>query len=260
MIKKHEYNTLLKAFTVDQLVELFDETLQLFKGCVAIVQGVSSMRDGEIDSFDLMDLIEDTSLQIKLLDEYATYNCSINPAMCRGLIDHFSKVYKDDTGKTYSRFSRLKDLISEIVMECAGVDEEQADLLNEYAYELAGFCAFFLKFEFDVEELSCEMEKMSVNNCTINAITDKYCDLHQIDLEEMVTLVMQSSELFKPVLPLFDNYPELEEPFSKIMGPYLSGVDYELITIEMVKEVVDGKILPEEFYQRFSKAFETEDV
>lgn len=257
MVKKHEYNTLLKAFTVDQLVELYEETRKLFSCCVNIVKGISSMRENEIDDVDLMDIIEDNPLSVKLLEEYTKYSCSNNSAINRGLIDHFGKVYKNEKDEAYSRYSRLRDLTTKIVSDCAGVEEEQAVLLNEYVFEMAGFCLFFLKFEFDVDVLAEELENVSADNCTVNAILDKFCDLHQIDLKDEVFMIMEGSEYFKPVLPLFDSYPEIEEPFSKLMGPYLSGVDYELITIEMVKAVVDGKVSPEEFYERFSKSFDT---
>lgn len=248
MIKKHEYNTLLKSFSVEQLIELYDETRKLLAGCVQIVHGVFDMGKGEIDDIDLMDLLEDNPISIKLLKEYSHYSCSQSAAINRALNDHFEEIYKDANGNLLSRFSTLHDLMQQIVMDCSGVSDTQADKLNTSAYEMAGFCLYFLKFEFGIAQLAEELETNSISECTVNAIMDKYCDLHQIPLETEVATIMEASKIFKPSLPLFDDYPELEEPFSKIMGPYISDIDYDAITIEMVQDVMEGKVKPEDVY------------
>ena len=138
--------------------------------------------------------------------------------------------------------------MQKIVADCSGVTDFQAEKLNESAYEMAGFCLYFLKFEFGIAQLSDELETKELSECAVNAIMDKYCDLQQIPLETEVTTIMEASKIFKAALPLFDDYPDLEEPFSKIMGPYISDIDYDSITIEMVQNVIEGKIKPEDVY------------
>ena len=251
MVKKHEYNTLIKSFSAEELIELYGETRRLLANCVEIVHGVSALRDGEIDDVDLMDLLEDNPISVNLLKDYMKYSCSNSAAVNRALIDHFEEVYKDESGTTYSRFGELQTLMQKIVTDCSGVTDTQAEKLNESAFEMAGFCLYFLKFEFDIAQLSDDLETKTLGECIVNAITDKYCDLQQIPLETEVTTIMEASKIFKAALPLFDDYPDLEEPFSKIMGPYISDLDYDSITIEMVQSVIEGKIKPEDVYATY---------
>lgn len=254
MIKKHEYNTLLKSFSVEQLIELYGEIRKLLVSSIQIVQGVCDMREGAIDDIDLMDLLEDNPISIKLLKEYTLYSCSSSEAINRALKDHFEKVYKNDDNEVYSRFGDLQDLMQQIVSACSGVSDKQAEKLNTSAYEMAGFCLYLLKFEFGIAQLSEDLETKGIGECTVNAIMDKYCDLQQIPVDSEVTTIMEASKIFKPSLPLFDDYPELEEPFSKIMGPYISDIDYDAITIEMVHDVMEGKVKPEEVYAIYCAA------
>lgn len=248
MIKKHEYNTLLKSFSVEQLIELYGEVRNLLACCIRIVHGIADMKSGEIDDVDLMDLIEDNPISINLLKDYTQFTCSQSAAINRALIDHFNKIYKSDKGVEYSRFDLLQNLMNQIVSECSGVSDEQAGRLNELANEMAGFCLYFLKFEFGIAQIADDLETKSISECTVNAITDKYCDLQQIPLETEVSTIMEASKIFRASLPLFDDYPELEEPFSKIMGPYISDIDEDSISIEMVYNVLEGNIRPEDVY------------
>lgn len=248
MIKKHEYNAILKAMSISELIEMYGEIRRLFMQSLAIVQTIANVRDEEKDEIDLMDCLEDSNLDTPLIEMYAMHDCSKNPAVNRCLIRYAGKIYVTPDGIEYSKIDELRILKKRILDRYTGVSVEEMKELEEICSALIGFCIYVLKYEFGLAESHSQIVD-NASEIDVNVVVDKYNEARSLVLTEEIEFLYRAAEIFKPQIAVFDEYPELEDEYMAIMGAYASDVDDELLTIDIVRAVLDGKVTPDKVCQ-----------
>ena len=51
----------------------------------------------------------------------------------------------------------------------------------------------------------------------------------------------------------------MEEPFEQVMGPYLADVDPDALTLEIVRGILSGNIVPSEVYKLMHQGDDQEE-
>lgn len=247
MIKKHEYFDVLKHYTTDELVMVVAEAYRCMRSCSHLIEAL----DETEDEFELLDILEESILEnITELMDYGCHSCSA----CDSINRVTSKYIKDevfldtDSGEEIERISTVtvfNKKLEDIVNLGAGVTDEERKEIGELSTELAGFFSYFLKFEFGVKDTyDDKSEKSVLDEADINSVFMAYCKRMNLDIAKTVDTIIAVGNVCRMRIPIFDEFPELEEAFDNIMGFYANDLNTDLLTIEMVRDVCDGTIEP----------------
>ena len=258
MLKKHEYNGLLKHYTEEELVMVVSNLYNCLQKSVVIIDKIKKFQDNEIDEFDLLDELELLTIgDVGYAREYA-YNAS-------SVSDAINRVFRTLFGYALDKDNRdeglvkvMDDNIMTLVDVYAGIKDEEAKRMNEIARAVASNAAYALKFEFSLQDTMQSYLKHdnNIELADVNAIMQQFCNRYSLNLIEEVEKILNLASIYKPVLPVFDAYPELEDSFERIVGPNLADVDPELLTLDIVMGVLQGIISPEELYTLFAETEE----
>ena len=244
MKKEHKYNSLLKQFNVHELVDFVTELQDAMYNSANVLVLIKKLDSAESDEFTFMEELELLSIpNFKLTYVYAACSCSEYPPISRCLRKIVG--YAND-----GLVQKYNQIISDIVDAWAGMTQAEHDALEKVTRELVSLYSFVLRYEFD---LDAALE--SYNNCNKNENQmdidypfEQYCKKFNLPLIDSIEKIILISQHYKPVLPVFDDYPELEEPFEQIMGPYITDIDPEQLSLDIVKNVINGSIKPVDVY------------
>lgn len=253
MIKEHVYNNTLKKYNTTELVSVIRELVKCLKRSVGILHTLAKLNDDEIDEFEALEEFELSECSdIAKVREYAYYASSTTDVINRVLRRCFG--YAIDGEKTeQGTVDLLNKNINTVVDDWAGLTEDDIQVFNDLCTRIAADTAYVLKFEFGLAK-TIEDYKENGNNeleADIDYVFRTYCDKYDIELIPECQTIVELSKIYKPILPVFDDYPELEEAFESVVGPYLADVDSNSLTLDIVKKVLNGDIKPEELYKLF---------
>ena len=227
MRKEHHYSSIIRQFSTHDLVQLVYELHNALLTCVNTEQQIKKLKKEEIDAFDFMSEIEMLTItDFNTIIEYTNGVCS-----------------------DYSSISRcLRNAIG--FNAWAGATDEELQALEEYTTELAGIFSHVLRYEFDLNGalksyLDHDKNKEEMD---IDVVFEQYCSKYNLDVIKTIESIIAINSVYKATLPIFDDYPELEEPFEAIMGPYLADIDPDALTMDIVKGVISGDIMPSQVY------------
>lgn len=137
---------------------------------------------------------------------------------------------------------KLRKRINELVSFYTPLTIGEIDEIKKQLKECIGHLIQFLYHEFEIKSIKdCIKEGRDLS---VNKFIAAYCDEKNKNLGELVLQLESVLESYKPRMEIFDEYPELEDPFYEKCGPII--MDYEvlerLLTIDMIKGVVNGSI------------------
>lgn len=234
IVKFHEANTKIGTLSAGNLLDFLNcsvtivKNLQSFRGELSEVLGevsIESLSDDELDS--LLELLEDSVvLDTTPLDLFVMYNYSRWGSLNKYLRDTIYYI------KTYNA------LLEKYVQRWTRPTQEDLVKMKSYCESVLSNLLFIIYFEFDMGSV---FEEVS-GRYYIDEIYNKFCNQFGLDPEENSKAIEDLKKVFKIHLAIFDEYPELEEPFSVIMGPNLVDIDEEKLTLDIVTKVISGEL------------------
>lgn len=243
MVKQHEINSIIARFKVEDLETFLAEGINAILKCRHLIDEISNYRGGEMDEDELLDVLDEFHLESMMLSKCSSGFFSVN----RG-VNHYLR-------KTVRSLDRLVRKITTVTESgCYPTDNELDIMLSEANAVVAGL-SYILVFEFEMKETLATVGENTVED----EVVFNYRRKTSKTAESVVKSLIEISEKYKIKLEFFDSYPDLEEPFEAFMGPYLSSINPEHLTIELVTQLLAGEITAEEMFE-LVKADELEEI
>lgn len=232
-IVKHATSNLIRSLTTQELVAVFDETTTLLNNSVIIDKALADYQDGAIDGDELLDAFEDygNAFRVEHLNTFSKAYCSS--------VDELNKYLE----KTMTKVVTLEHGIRVVKETYCEPDEEETKALRDTLYAVISGLSFFLYHEFALQMI---IDSANAGALELDEIVFSYCGENNKDAEKVASTIAEYVKQYKMSLEIFDEYPEKEIEFEKIMGPYVVGVAEERLTLELVDKVLTGVITPEE--------------
>lgn len=250
MIVKHNCNEITSCQTLETLTNMVDEVYSMINDLVGVVKSLNRFIDDKIDDDDLLDILEEAQIS-----SYANFNkfaldsssniSSLNRSV-RTMID--VKVYDangDVEKEVPGLISTFNKEISQIVYSGAAPSISEIEKMRTFLSKMIGALAYFLKFEFNLDK---SIETSETDDMIVDAVISEYCDRIDESVLDWCNTIMEVLKVYRPRLEVFDEHPELEEQFDVIMGPYLTDGMSEDLTLDIVNDVIAGKISPQDVW------------
>lgn len=236
---KHEGNVNLSKIVNEDLVKFITESLEVIEDCKTIIENINEKRSGDIDEFDLLETFDDPTF-VNTLSIQHFRNCllSIHPGINYYMQDIVLLI--NNVEKNYKKVGDTGVFLSE---------ETENLFINECTEIIGGLC-HVLWYEFKIEDFlrDFEIDDKGVSS-EIDEIFAEYCDGVGIEPEKVARYVRDLRQDYKFTLRIFDQYPEYQEEFESIMGPYIVGFAEDVLEIDDVLSVIRGDVTPEELCQ-----------
>ena len=219
------------------------DTINTLRNVLDVIQEAKA---GELDEWSEIDAYEESMIEnttgISWVQQcrFSKYS-SIN--YCYGTLVNRIRAYNE----------KLKDFLA------LGIYANDAwrDSLCKLAKNILGIIMYILWFDYGIETTAEEC--CSSDEIEIDIALSSYCDAKGIDKLSFIEELIEYRAEYKYSFSIFEDYPELEESFISMMGPYLGGVDDSKLTVEQVQSVCSGKKTPEELVNEFLASDSLED-
>ena len=246
IVKTHEYSKMFTTANSDDFYNCIDccmDTISTLRNVLDVIQEAKS---GELDEWSEIDAYEESMLEntggISWVKQcrFSKYS-SIN--YCYGTLVNCISAYNE----------KLKDFLA------LGIYANDAwrDSLSKQVNKILGIVMYILWFDYGLE--STAKECYDSDEIEIDIALSAYCDAKGIDKFSFIEELIEYRAEYKYSFSIFEDYPELEETFISMMGPYLGGVDESKLTIEQVQAVCNGNKTPEELINEFVSNDDLED-
>lgn len=232
MVQQHEINSIIARFKVDDLVEFMSESIDAIRRCRHLLDEISNYQNGDLDEDELLDELDSFQLSTTLIARCSSGFFSVNAG-----INHYLR-------KTVSSISSLVYLINMITESgCYPTDAEIDKMITKATDVVAGL-SYILVYEFKMDEtIATEDDPVE------DEVVFSYRRRLNKGAIEVVKPIVETALKFKIKLEFFDAYPDLEEPFEAFMGPYISSIDQEKLSLELVNQLVSGEITADELFE-----------
>lgn len=239
----HDYNSTIKSFTADELTTVVEECVSALHKVLKSIDTIKALKNDEIDEFDALDVFELSMIEnTGTFRSYAKCACSRYNPVNRCMRESCVMYSEEGTGliDVYNQY------LDQVVTPWAGLTEDEVAEIERVSKELAGQLSYVLRYEFS---LDITLDSYNENNenpdlAEVDEVFKNYCLKNNLNLMDSVNEIINICKIYKPTLPIFDEYPELEELFDAKVGPYWSDVDPEQLTLQIVLGVVNGDINP----------------
>ena len=99
---------------------------------------------------------------------------------------------------------------------------------------------YFVLQDFEIEDT---LEGIaSGGEYSIDEVFDGYLKANSLSVEEFAETFNQYYQTYKFKLEVFDEHPELEEAFEKVVGPDYNLIPEGILTVELVEQIINGEI------------------
>lgn len=135
----------------------------------------------------------------------------------------------------------LDKLLQELCMRYIPLSEAELADVKDKLKETFGNLLYFLYYQFEmdvtVEDLLAESDDARVESNVY-----QYVNSNGMSVKELVLEVKELLSKYSPRMAIFDKYPELEEEFTEIVGPYAKDLEVlsDLITEAEVITILKG--------------------
>lgn len=256
MVKMHEFSTMLHKVTEDEFIEFFRQSVIACRKLKALSSQLQQFQEGDLDEEEIFEIFENFSLMTQPIFVVTQSFTSVVNANNKYLIR---------TGKS---LEALMDNIHTIVDDIISPQEREVEILQNEISAVIGGLSYFLYMDFkmwEVEDVEAgeELEIDSVLYGYIESTAnrsgaskkDHIAKSMAALVEEVHTLMLD----YKLKQEVFDEYPEEEEAFMRVVGPDYVEIPESALTIDVVRKVIDRKISVEELLQMYSTSEDTEN-
>lgn len=239
MIVKHEGTNLIMNPKREDFFEFFVQaiaSIRRVKDCFEITDGIMN---GDIDGFDGLDELE----QNKFIDVAALENFAYKG---------FSKYQSIAVVIRYAlgTIAGFNKMVSDFVDDGLFLADDECEQLNKMLNQIISELVYSIYYEFDIPT---HVQKLEADEDYVDEIIKMYCDSYSIPMRDIITHIAEDKVKYPFRLSIFEDYPEYEADFEKIMGPLVGSLmENDKLTLEQVKDVINGKITPEALVESFS--------
>lgn len=227
MVKRHSTNDTISKISKENLIGFYDECRTAIDVLLSLREAIEQYEDGSIDDEKLYDIVCNSDIvNYSNIDIYRWSVCSWLPAVNRYMGDLLLQIDTYNKKVTYFTENFLY------------LEPKDIEFFNSYTYLLLSGFIYIVYFDFRMFEIAGSDD----GNYDIDEIYDAYCKLNCIDPVEDSETVSKLSKIYKFKLAIFDEYPEYEDDFEKILGPYRLEIDEEQLTVDMVRDLINEKI------------------
>lgn len=238
MIKKHEINTVIGHPALSDLEYYLSEAMSVCNQLVALLTAVNEFYEDQDDDA-LLDEI-DTAAVMQYNGIHIFYDCRLST--CSAINKYL--------GKTLVLMDKLHEMLEKFSLtSMTPVDDDGEDGLKCFKAVIQRCIAgltHFMCYEFDlfsyVDDFTNGNEKPDIDE-VYHGVTAKS---NNIDAKTKAIELCSLALKFKQKLEIFDEFPDKEAPFEKIMGPFAAELNEENLTVDLVDKVIDGVLSPQE--------------
>lgn len=238
MIKKHEVDCTMANVTRSLCHDFFIEAVSVISQLASVDEELTALIDDGVDPYDVYDALEELELGISSSVMFASYMPSEDLALNKYL------------RRTVSNLQALKENIEQLVITGRAPDAEDARILHNELFATVGGLAYFLLTDFGVLETSLQI-KLNQGDYNIDEIVDSYLKATNLSADVFCTQMCDYATTYKYHLDLFDEYPELEEKFESLLGPDYYNIPEDVLTKEIVQDVIDGVLTVDAFKEMY---------
>lgn len=238
MIKKHEIDCTMARVTRNMCRDFFVEAVSVISQLVAADEELVALLDEDIDPYDVYDALEELELSISSSVTFSSYMPSKDLALNKYL------------RRTIDNLQALKDNVEQLVITGRAPDAEDARILHNELFVTVGGLAYFLLTDFGIFETSVQV-RVNPDDYNIDEIVDSYLKATNLNVGDFCTQMCDYAAAYKYHLDLFDEYPELEEKFESLLGPDYYNIPEDVLTKEIVQDVIDGNLPVDDFVKKY---------
>lgn len=261
MLVKHEVsgNAHVSAEMIEKMAHNLMRNLM---SAVELWTTMRSFKQGECDGEDALTAMEDLNLVISdalrnFSIDMASTNGSVNRVL-RQLVGAISlktmKIFDDDdSDKAADDLDGLISVFTELTQSHVRMAAEPygaaLDAYMDKLDKIVSYHAYVLLYEFGMLNNEFELDEGSEPN--IDVAVNSLSEIFHVPVKQLVEYVSAAYASCKPSLPIFDEYPELEESFLEKAGPYAADIVPEMLSKDIVDKVINGELAPEMLYELF---------
>lgn len=235
MIKEHAVGTSVVVISKDVLIEFFGQMAKDLRTLKAMYEDMTDFKAGELSDDEYIDATERiTFYSVGSFNRFAKMHISSNETL---------NIYIKRVAETFREFDKMHSSI--VSTYCAPSEEELAVMMEEAYDVISGIC-FICGNEFLCYDLA---DAASEDDPEIDEIMYHHFSKYEITQErrhsrciEFAKNISQLSAEFKMKLDVFDEAPEKEESFMRIVGPDICLIDSSRLTMPIVDAVLDGSM------------------
>ena len=131
---------------------------------------------------------------------------------------------------------QLDALLNEI-LDLDSVPEDKQESITKYAGDGVSFMSTFIFYEF-------------LNTPGYDEIVYSYCGKYSVNIDEFIKKYATIYKQNRRSLGVFNDHPELEQPFLEVVGPALPLIPEDALTLEDVAGVISGELPLEALMER----------
>lgn len=236
MLINHEIQTVVNNMRKDELFKCFTEAYTVACQLIELRSTLQQWKQGSLDDDELFDSIDELN--------YFSYNSLLDFSRWANSKDTILNKYLSRTMSYFEVVKKNVQIVSDSA--CVPTDEEY-NLLLKGLYSIISGILYFIIHEFNLKTTILAAE--TKDDVPVDEIVSHYCASTNKDLLDFVLSVCELGDKFKFKLDFFDDYPNKEEDFERVMGPLVVGIDEATLTISLVDDVIAGKITPAELLE-----------
>lgn len=248
MIKMHEFSSGLRRTTEDEFLEFFRLSVIACRKLKELSSQLQQFQTGDLDEDEIFEIFENFNLMTQSIFVVTQGFTSVINAHNKYLIR---------TGKS---LETLMNNINTIVDDVITPEEREIEILQNEISSVIGGLSYFLYMDFNmwaIEEVK-EGEELEIDSVVYGYVESIVSRLGSSKKE---TIAKKLAALVKEVhgwmldyklkQEVFDEYPEEEEAFMRVVGPDYVEIPESALTIDVVRKVIDGKTSVEELLQMY---------
>lgn len=237
MILKHESRNTIKNLTFEEILAFYSElegSLIQISNVLSVVNSVGQP-DG-LDAWDALDELEcvvDSEPGTQAIASAAAVMEPVNTVVARYLYNLVDPLQ--------SWWSNLKAIVDS---GCT-LDETWINKIKESSTHLISIISYLIVSDF---QLIGSLKVAAEGTEQFDEIFETHCSKRNVNPVSIATSIYELYKTYQVKFKWFEEYPELEEQFIDIMGPYYEGLQEDMLTLELVKSVISGEITPESLF------------
>ena len=233
MIVKHEFSNAIMTPKREHFFLFFTQTKNCIEKCKETLDILADAINGELDEDEELDALDCQKLNdYSGIQDFARGSFSAKPAMyvcARNTLLHIQS---------------YNDIIDNYVTMGIYLNDEERNALKTLCTKIISELAYMFWFEFDIDEHIAQLE---LGNDYVDEIVNMYCDTYSLDKKNIIQFAKDTRTAFPFHLSIFDDYPEYEADFERLIGPDIGLLNGKDISIDKIKAVIDGSLPVEDF-------------
>lgn len=243
MINEHKINALVYKASHEELLSFFNDCIVAITKLDSLYKELKSMYDengvfiaDEDDQDDLFDSLD--SLNLKISDIYTV------GTMYTSTVD----VYNKYISRTVLTLKMLVENVQSITNKGLLPADGDVQILMDEIFSVIGGLSYYVVNEFAVDKTTATLMENLNADYDIDSVYDAYAKRNGFDTQALYdfgTQLVKYMTEYKYRFDLFDEYPELEGDFEKVVGPLYNIIPEEVLDYDTVVKIINGEIQPE---------------